>query len=169
VAWDVTASYVPDPLPIGRPAQWNLHWKNSGTYPAYDATSAGKIYLREHSDNLTQEEVIGLFKKEFEDAENSVLNKELPTLLPNMPSNFWYTATGPVLTQDDKAKIYEGRLVMILVAAMRFRDGAGLHESHVCNWMQAPETLLIDKDGNPIFQVAWHSCIDYVSQVDRQH
>ena len=69
-----------------------------------------------------------------------------------------------MLTKDDVSKIYSGELGIVLVSALRFRDGAGIHEAHVCTWTQSFERL--DAPNGPVYRAAWHNCGNYINQVD---
>lgn len=130
---DVDVSRAPDPFPIGLTLRMNLHWSNPGQYPAHDCIADGRVYLRPQPGEVRiQEDAINTFKREFAELLDKPPAKEYPTILPNMPSHYWQTYSGPILTKDDVSKIYSGELGIILVSALHFRDGAGLHESHVC-------------------------------------
>ena len=58
VVSELSFSYTPDPFPVGRPAQLNLHWKNPGPFPAHDVMSGGIVYLREHADDATEADIL---------------------------------------------------------------------------------------------------------------
>lgn len=160
---DVTPFYTdgaPTGFPTGRPMRLRVLWNNAGASPARHVTDASfKLYaistngrddlnraLSDFKSSYTQEIAIQLSDKE----------QEYVDLFPNeMPQR--YLASGAILTDDLARTIFgEKRETILVVGALRYSDGVGQHEAHVCRWLTG-----IDP-GN----IEWTDCPEYAETID---
>jgi hypothetical protein len=142
----------------GEPVSMNMAWEVFGSAPALEPHSDGKIYLISDVSPDSQNEKISDFEHHFGELSKRVELGEYASMWPNDPKPAFSTITNDDVVTD-REEIIRGDKIIIIIAANRFKDAAGIHEAHACKWVVPPP-----KQGFAEFTL--HNCVRYVTQID---
>jgi hypothetical protein len=148
VMTEVYPSYLNPTMPLGVPLAFNVNFHNIGQASAEHVATDSHLYIR---DGLSLESAQSAVQ-EFS-GRNVIYRLPLSeeTIAPQIPDG-WFTATGPKLTQAQHEKLWYGTQVLYIVAAVRYKDSYGWHETHLCQGLQPPQ---------PGFSLIWQNCRVY--------
>jgi hypothetical protein len=147
-----------DPFEIGKRLRMAITWSNLGTAPAQHPICFARFYAAPGNRPWWewQQEVIKTFKSDFGDYLKKSGKTEWPSIFPASPTRF--AVEGDVVTNEFIEDLKAGRQVLFLIGAVRFEDGAGMHEAHV----------FLHFSGVAGQSIQFEFCSDYGSQVDVQ-
>jgi hypothetical protein len=153
---------LPNLMPMDMPLRFYIFVNNRGVAPALTPFPNAKTYLLDskavESGGLPiQEQLITEWKKIFEERRRNTQTKEAAPVFPNSPQSM--VAEGPVFTNAERDAVFVNKTKTIFViGAVRFTDGAGKHEAHICQYLAALDLLANSAN--------WNECLDYDTQVD---
>ncbi len=151
-----TGFYNNSPYRIGFPIKVLHIWRNKLAFPAKVKFIYGGIRLFPNHDITSQTEAIAGFKKQWEKEleNNKKSTKEFKWIFMDQPVVIG--GDGPLLTESLWKEIIDLRMPLFAVSAVRFTDGSGMHEAHMCQYLSG---IIGDK-------LIWQDCDNYITQVD---
>jgi hypothetical protein len=135
-----------DPLPVGKAVALDVFFWNDGGVDAERAIGGGLLYILPDNSADTERKTIAEFKKFWAKAK-----KNPQSLEPGILNQLFFTASGPVLTDDDKAALQSGTKYLYLLLSVDYKDGKGTHFKHMCRYLQPPA----------FSPYIWQSCEEY--------
>jgi hypothetical protein len=130
-------------------AQINLDFVNASGPVADDFRMGGEIYILDQWTEATEKEKVKAFKESFD---RKIKNSHGAPLVADGNQIAWFTAEGPVLTQDDLTALTNGKKQLLLMSEVTYRDSTGPHFIQHCQAL-VPEHILD-------FAV-WQNCFDF--------
>jgi hypothetical protein len=138
------------PFEIGRPVEFVMGVRNTGTADAEEMRSFGHVYFTTSPDEPPikqfEQDKIKFF------AEKKRLASTLVTGGDNIS---WFNANSDeIFSLDTWADLRDpAKKTMYVMASTEFRDSTGKRHVHVCKSLQAP-----DSDFAPLGFIVWHFC-----------
>ncbi len=141
------------PFAMGQPIAVLVTWKNKLSFPAKPQL----IYTGVNVLPSNEAEAIEQFKKKWaqELANSQDSKKEFQWIFMDQPMTTG-VVNGPILTESMWKRISESQMPLLIISAIRFKDGAGLHEAHMCQYLSQ---MIGDK-------LIWGDCNSYITQID---
>jgi hypothetical protein len=166
-------------LETGQQLIVNVNWARTGSGIALDAFSDARLYLEPDDSLETAKAVTAKFSEEWskETSIHAARHVEGSTLGYSDESKSMYSTTPPlpgddrILTRPLEAKLWDGTVIMFIVAAARYKiEGGSQYESHLCQWVQPLNINDALNRGKPlpnnaVFRISTHTCGIYNSPV----
>jgi hypothetical protein len=136
-------SDVPE-VAVGKPALFNITFRNIGNAVANNATGLGRVYIVPDVKDETQREAIAKFRSEWAKERDSQVRGAIQ---PGGHDLLIFSARGErPITDTDMAALKDGSEYLMILTIAEFEDVTGQHYIHRCEWVQAPAfaPLMID-------------------------
>ncbi len=121
---------------VGKPAGFNVTYRNAGNATANNVAGFGRVFLVPNVKDETQRANIEKFQTEWALARDRVAKGTVP---PGGMNLLTFTARGDrPITSADMDALKDGSEYLLIITSLEFEDQTGQHYFHTCHWIQAP-------------------------------